>query len=242
MADPLLRQILPPEVTAVEAFGDDQSVKLFPEEEEAIARAVDKRRREFATARACARAALAQLGEPPVPIPRGLRGEPKWPEGLTGSITHCDGYRAAAVTRLTDVAALGLDAEPDEELPGEVLDMIALDAERAMLAALGATEPSVRWDRLLFCAKESVYKAWFPLARRWLGFEDAHVTIAGDGGTFGGPRHVMADGSRGGTFTAKLLVPGPRVAAASLTVLRGRWLAARGLIVTAVLIPAGPPG
>ena len=36
------------------------------------------------------------------------------------------------------------------------------------------------WDRLLFSAKESVYKAWFPLARCWLGFEDVtvHVDIA----------------------------------------------------------------
>ena len=51
------------------------------------------------------------------------------------------------------------------------------------------------WDRLLFSTKESVYKAWFPLAERWLGFEDARVTIDRDRGS----------------FAARLLVPGPRL-------------------------------
>ena len=38
-------------------------------------------------------------------------------------------------------------------------------AKRARLAALADALPGVAWDRLLFSAKESVYKAWAPIDR-----------------------------------------------------------------------------
>ena len=220
----MLEQILPPEVAVAETFGDQPGADLFPEEEAAIARAVPRRRREFATARKCARAALAQLGEPPVPILRGPRGAPLWPSGVAGSITHCDGYRAAAVARTSDIITVGVDAEPDQPLPGGVLDAISLPGERAELAALSARQPGACWDRLLFCAKESVYKAWFPVAQEWLGFDDAEIVIDADAGT----------------FTARLLVPGPLVPGPPLTCLRGRWLAGQGLVAAAIAVPAEP--
>jgi 4'-phosphopantetheinyl transferase EntD len=219
----VLEQILPPQVAVAEAFGELPGAELFPEEEAAIARAVPRRRREFATARGCARAALAKLGEPPVPILRAPEGAPLWPAGVAGSITHCDGYRAAAVARTSDIAAVGVDAEPDEALPGGVLDVVSLPRERAHIAGLSGRQPGVaHWDRLLFCAKESVYKAWFPLAQRWLGFEEAEVVIDADGGT----------------FTARLLVPGPLVAGSPLTCLHGRWRAGHGLVAAAIAVPA----
>ena len=67
---------------------------------------------------------------------------------------------------------MGVDAEPHDVLPDGVLDAISLPAERAELAALPS---GMHWDRILFCAKEATYKAWFPLTKRWLGFEDAHI-------------------------------------------------------------------
>jgi 4'-phosphopantetheinyl transferase EntD len=214
--------LLPPEVAAEEAFDDPPHVMLFPEEEAVIAKAVGKRRREFATARACARAALAKLGMPAVPIVPGPRGAPQWPPGVVGSITHCAGYRACAVARDRDVVTIGLDAEPHDTLPDGVLGAVASDAERSVLRTLAAAAPGVHWDRMLFSAKESAYKAWFPLTHRWLGFEDAHVTID------------PADG----TFTVRLLVDGPAVNGAVLTGFRGRWLVSDGLIVTTIVVPA----
>ncbi len=214
----MIEEIVPATVACAEAFDDPPDAVLFPQEAALITRAVDKRRREFTTGRACARTALGRLGVPAQPILTGERGAPRWPSGIVGSITHCDGYRAAAVARARDAATIGLDAEPDAALPGGVLDLVSLPAERARLAALAATAPGVCWDRLLFSAKESVYKAWFPLTRRWLGFEEADVTIGTDG-----------------TFTARLLTataPAPGVFA-------GRWLAASGLLLTAVTV-AGP--
>ncbi len=211
----MLERILTAETAVVEAFHDDPQAPLFPGEESAVARAVAARRAEFATARACARAALAQLGEPPVAIRRDPRGAPQWPAGIVGSITHCHGYRGAAVARISHMVTLGVDAEPDERLPDGVLDVIALPSERAQTSELATADPGISWDRLLFSAKESVYKAWFPVTQRWLDFESAHVTI-----------------DRGGSLSARLLVPGP------LTVLRGRWVADRGLLATAIVVTA----
>jgi 4'-phosphopantetheinyl transferase EntD len=218
----VIADLLPPGVAAVEAFGDLSDVTLFPDEEAVVARAVDKRRREFTTGRGCARAALNGLGLPPSPILPGLRGAPQWPDGVTGSITHCDGYRAAAVAYVRDVVTLGVDAEPDEPLPDGVLGLISLAGERARLGELAAAAPGVCWDRLLFSAKESVYKAWFPLTRRWLDFSEATVSID----------------PAAGSFTATLLVPGARVGGRQLDGFTGRWLASRGLVLTAIVVPA----
>ena len=218
----MIRRILPPGVAAAEAFADPPSVTLFPAEEAIIAKAVDKRRREFATARACARAALASLGLPPAPVLPGLRGAPQWPAGVVGSMTHCAGYRACAVAHDRDVLTIGLDAEPHDALPDGVLEAVASGDEQARLAALAIVAPGVRWDRMLFSAKESVYKAWFPLTRRWLGFEDAAITID----------------PANGAFTARLLVDGPEVNGAALTGFGGRWLVGGGLIITAIVVPA----
>jgi 4'-phosphopantetheinyl transferase EntD len=218
----VIEDILPPQVAVAEEFGDVEDVTLFPAEEAVIARAVGKRRREFITSRACARAALAKLGLPPVPIVPGLRGAPQWPAGVVGSITHCAGYRASVVARDQDVVTVGVDAEPHDKLPDGVLHAVSSGAEQAGLAALAARRPDVHWDRLLFSAKESVYKAWFPLTRRWLGFEEAHIDFD--------PAH--------GTFTARLLVDGPVVNGTQLTGFDGHWLVSRGLLSTAITILA----
>jgi 4'-phosphopantetheinyl transferase EntD len=218
----VIEAILPTGAAAEEAFSDPPGVALFPEEEAVIARAVDKRRREFTTTRACARAALARLDLPPVPIVPGLRGAPQWPAGVVGSMTHCAGYRACAVARDRDLLTIGLDAEPHDKLPDGVLGVVSSEEEREQLTALAAAVPGTHWDRMLFSAKESVYKAWFPLTRRWLGFEDASVTIDPENST----------------FTARLLVNGPRVHGLPLTGFSGRWLVGGGLIITAIAVPA----
>jgi 4'-phosphopantetheinyl transferase EntD len=216
----MLERILPASA-AVAATRTDLDATLYPEEEAIVARAVEKRRREFITARACAREALAQLGQPPQAIGTGSRGEPLWPAGLVGSITHCEGYRACAVARAGDLATLGVDAEPNQPLPDGLLADIALPEEREWLRYLRREAPEAHWDRLLFSIKESVYKAWFPLAERWLGFEDAVVGID----------------RQGGTFSADLLVPGPVLDGRELRRFRGRWLATDGLVMAAVAPP-----
>jgi 4'-phosphopantetheinyl transferase EntD len=91
------------------------------------------------------------------------------------------------------------------------------------LRALAAAAPSTYWDRLLFSAKESVYKAWFPLTDEWLDFHDATISF-----------------DRAGTFCALILVAGPGVGGRRLTELQGRWLQRAGLAMTAIAVPAAP--
>lgn len=217
----MLERILPPSV-AVVATGGDRSVELFPEEEAALGNAVEKRRREFITARACAREALAGLGLAAQPIPAGPRGEPIWPAGIVGSITHCAGYRACAVARASELLTVGVDAEPDAALPTGVLADIALPEERRWVEEAMGAYPGTSWDRLLFSIKESIYKAWFPLTGSWLGFEDAAVSVD----------------RAGGTFAANLLVPGPAIDGRVLDGFSGRWIGAEGLLLSAIAVPA----
>jgi 4'-phosphopantetheinyl transferase EntD len=218
----VISQILPPEVAAAEVFSDIANAKLFPEEEAVLSGAAAQRSAEFATARACARAALARLGLPAAPILPGPRGEPQWPAGAAGSITHCAGYRACAVAWTRELAAIGIDAEPNLPLPCGVLDTVASAVGRAWLWERMAMAPEVCWDRLLFSAKESAYKAWFPLTGRPLRFRD--VAIVAD--------------PAGSRFTVRLLVPGPAGAGRWPSGLEGGWLASNGLVITAVTVAA----
>ena len=178
----MIEEILPAAVAAVEAFDDPPHVMLFPQEEAVIARAVDKRRREFTTARHCARAALAALGCRRRRSCPASAARPGWPDGVVGSMTHCDGYRAAALAHGRDVRTIGIDAEAHEAAAGTACwTWSPSPAERARLRRLSAEEPGVCWDRLLFSAKESVYKAWYPLTRRWLDFAEADVELDASG-------------------------------------------------------------
>ena len=64
----------------------------------------------------------------------------------------------------------------------------------------GAADLQVHWDRVLFSAKESIYKAWFPLTGRWLGFEEASLSIDPAAGTFAARLHVTAESEFHGRF------------------------------------------
>ncbi|HEY0639448.1 MAG TPA: 4'-phosphopantetheinyl transferase superfamily protein [Pseudonocardiaceae bacterium] len=217
----MIGELLPKGVVTEERRDDASEDALYPEEAAVVARAVPKRRLEFTTVRVCARAALGRLGVTPGPLLPGERGAPRWPAGVVGSMTHCAGYRAAAVARSELVRSLGIDAEPHDVLPDGVLGQVALPVEQV---ELGALPGGTHWDRVLFSAKESTYKAWFPLTGRWLGFEEAHVRI-----------------EPSGTFRSQLLVPGPRCDGRVLDGFDGRWRVHDGLVLTAIAVPALVP-
>ena len=204
-----------------ELYSDPPGLTPLPEEEPLIAKSVVKRRNEFITVRYCARLALGELGFPAVPILKGDKGEPCWPDGVVGSLTHCAGYRGAVVGRGGAVRSVGVDAEPHDVLPDGVLDAISLPEERREMAALPA---GVHWDRIIFCAKEATYKAWFPLTKRWLGFEDAHITFDIDG-----------SGSAG-SFESVILIDGATLSGPPLKSLAGRWSVERELVLTAIVL------
>jgi len=216
----MLGMILPADVESEECFGAAPGGALFPEEEKIIARAVETRRRQYAVVRSCARTCLRRLGYPQVPILRGAGGEPKWPAGVQGSMTHCAGYAAAAVAPLPRISAIGIDAEPDAPLPDGVLDLVTTPAERKRLAVADLEPDSPNWDRLLFSAKEAVYKAWFPLVGEWLDHQEAEILFD----------------PQDGTFAALLLRDGLVIEGHPIRRVPGRWICERGILVTAVVM------
>ncbi len=165
----------------MEGFGALHASDLFPEESRLLGNVSEKRRAEFSLGRSCAHQALAKLGIERQPILRGACREPIWPKGVVGSITHCEGYCAAALGWSSEIAGLGIDAEFRRPLKADVLKLVATDRE---LRWNSGADPSIPWDLLLFSAKESVFKAWFPLVGTWLGFEEAEIDFDEDGNLF----------------------------------------------------------
>ncbi|TWG07417.1 4'-phosphopantetheinyl transferase EntD [Saccharopolyspora dendranthemae] len=209
----VIEELLPAGVATAETFDDPPEATLFDAEAGEIAKAVAKRRREFTSGRWCAHRAMRALGVPPVPLLRGERGAPQWPSEVVGSITHCAGYRGAAVARSGEVRSVGIDAEQHEPLPDGVLGVVSRPEEREHIAELAAREPGTCWDRILFSCKESVYKTWYPITGEWLGFEDAELEFSA------------------GAFTARL-----HKSASGLTGFTGRWLVRDGLVLSAITL------
>lgn len=165
--------ILPNQAVFFEMLGSHSGTLLDDERACLSQVAVEKRVREFTAGRHCARKALGRLGIPEVAILRGRSREPLWPAGVVGSITHCEGYCAAAVAKAADLAALGIDAEKNEPLPSGVENLVATEEEAGQFRQASTT--GIHWDKLIFSAKESFFKAWFPVTQKWLEFKDVEL-------------------------------------------------------------------
>ena len=150
--------------------GDEDA--LLTEEAAAFAGSVVKVRRASGAARIVARQLLQQFGHPPCALPKGAAGAPVWPAGIIGSMAHDSRIAVAAVGMRADVGALGVDIEPAEPLPSELLDLVATPQEQLKLAY------DAYRGRLLFVAKEAVYKAVYPLDRMFLEHHDVEINLA----------------------------------------------------------------
>jgi 4'-phosphopantetheinyl transferase EntD len=172
----MIATLFPPGVVTVTATDEMPHGALYPEEEICIRRAVPKRRREFTAGRLCARKALAQLGIEEFPLLAGEDRAPRWPTGIVGSISHTDGYCGVAVARVGDVVSVGFDAELAEPLSSELTSLVCTPSELAHASRLSAPGWT-GWTKLIFSAKESTYKCYYPLARTMLEFPDVEVVL-----------------------------------------------------------------
>lgn len=188
----------------------------LPVQEAALAESMQPARRaEFTAGRTQARLALGAIGVPVVALPRDEAGAPRWPSGITGSITHVRhgdiSFCAVAVSDQPSLLGLGLDAEPREPLPPRLGTRILTDRERDMAAGMPA------WvDRLLFSIKECVYKCFYPSSGRFLDFHDVEVEI-----------HMHA-----GEFT--VCIQPPILDEQTVAPLRGRFVTQDYLVMTAI--------
>lgn len=182
--------------------GDEHA--LLPEEAPAFSASVVKVRRASGAARIAARALLARLGHATCALPKGAAGAPIWPPGVAGSLAHDDRVAVAAVARSGDFGAVGVDIEPAEVLPAELLDMVATPLERLKIA-----DDPYR-GRLLFVAKEAVYKAVYPLDRMFLEHHDVEVNLADRKAVVRNGRVVELRFGMSTHVVALAFLPGPR--------------------------------
>ncbi len=171
---------------------------LFPAEERAIAKAVPRRRSEFAYGRQCARNALEKLGLGDIELPVGSDRAPIWPCDVVGSITHCDGFVGAVVTSKECYAGIGFDAEEATPLDSDLVRDVCTEQE---LAGTGLFHSNVLMAaKLAFCAKESVFKAVYPSCGVWLRFGEVELTFDTNARSFlidwGGHRLDLPGSSR----------------------------------------------
>jgi 4'-phosphopantetheinyl transferase EntD len=213
----LLEGVFPADVAVAWSRVSDAPPALFPEEAALLAKAVEKRRREFAHGRGCARRALTVHGAAAEPLLVGPLREPLWPRGFVGSITHDRELCVAVAARGDAYAGLGVDVEPDEPLTPSVAARIWSPAEAGAALALGIV-PDESAAKLVFAAKEAVYKCQFPITRTYVGFHGVSVALGA------------------GTFTAALTAPVPPLPAGfGFT---GVWRRAHGELFAAVWLAA----
>jgi 4'-phosphopantetheinyl transferase EntD len=162
-----------PELNAgcrVIAVGDEFA--LTPAELRPISRSIVSVRRASGAARIVARKLLAQLdAPPPIELPRSTSGAPRWPPGFVGSLAHDDEFAVAVVARSRSVRSVGIDIEPVLPLPEDLLQIVTTPHEREQL------DKDLVSARLLFCIKEAVYKATFPVDGVFLEHHDVDVCL-----------------------------------------------------------------
>lgn len=150
--------------------GDEHA--LMQAEAPAFASSVINVRRASGAARIVARQLLMRLGQSECALPRAPSGAPIWPAGVLGSLAHNSRVAVATVGMCRDIGALGIDVEPAEALPPELLDLVATPQERLKI------RDDPYQGRLLFVAKEAVYKAVYPLDQTFLEHHDVEIDLA----------------------------------------------------------------
>jgi 4'-phosphopantetheinyl transferase EntD len=154
------------------------------------------------------------------PILVGEDRAPVWPPGIVGSISHCRGLCAVAVARSSRIASVGLDVETGEPLSGDLLPLVVTASESTQLGMLPQRD-GLDWPKLLFSAKEALYKCYYPLARSFLDFQDVEVLFATDRDA----------------FSARIVRP-DAPSCAGYRELRGRFLVESNHVFTGVAVGA----
>jgi 4'-phosphopantetheinyl transferase EntD len=109
---------------------------------------------------------------PECAIPKRSSGAPIWPRGTVGSLAHDSAVAVAALASQREFASIGIDIEPAEALPPGVVETIATPREQLSLNAY------VYGGRLLFVAKEAVFKAVADRDHIFLDYHDVEVDLA----------------------------------------------------------------
>ena len=163
----LLDQMLPSGAEAfVEPITDREEFFEYPEEGKQLNKAVSKRRNEFIVGRRCARAALVKIGVEPCALVPDENRLPRWPVGVTGSISHTLGLCCAVAAHLDTIACLGVDLERTTRISSGVIERVVHPLEANFVG------DDKERGSLIFSAKEAFFKAQFPKWKVWPNFDD----------------------------------------------------------------------
>lgn len=217
---PELKSLLPVHVAYAELSEDSASEPLFAEEEAYVARAVDKRKREFALGRTCARRALGLLGIEAQPLIAQANRAVRWPAEAWGSVTHTEGFCAAAAALRTQVRGLGIDAEGRARVQEKLWSHIATPREIAWFRGAASEREAAERATLVFSAKEAFYKAQFCVSETFVGFHEVELDVMGAGSFV---VTVVQD-------IAQSFAAGARF--------EGRYVQLRDHVITALVIPS----
>ncbi len=182
-ADPLLSEVL----NATKAIVPDGCIaealrvstckgSIFSEEAVLVDGAVAKRKSEFKAGRLCAHKALARYGCSVEPVLIAERGQPAWPKGIVGSITHDRDLCLTVLGSKNEKCGIGIDITENAGLDRDVVTLICNTRE---IQDAGRNGSSLGYDpfRVVFSVKESIYKCLFPLVKEIFDFHDVEVDI-----------------------------------------------------------------
>jgi len=157
---------------APEMWGGD----IYPEEQDCVTNVATKRYREFTAGRLCAREVLKKLGIDNFPLLVGNSREPLWPPGIVGSISHCRDNCVVAAAKDVHIVNLGIDIEDATPLEAEIRSLICRKDEEQWV--IDVSEPAYSdWAKIIFSAKESVYKCLFPVTHVYLDFKEVQIAF-----------------------------------------------------------------
>lgn len=104
-------------------------------------------------------------------IPISLNRSPDWPQEVIGSISHNQYWVGAAVSKSESLLGIGIDFEVMGRTKLELARYIRSSEDLKTHHSLNDNELLT----LIFSAKESLYKALYPTAKCFFGFETAAV-------------------------------------------------------------------
>jgi 4'-phosphopantetheinyl transferase EntD len=158
-------------VLILDAIGDHRA-SLFSDEIALARDMTDQRALEFAAGRHVARTALVTLGLPGVSIPVGKGGEPLFPDGIAGSITHTSRHAAALVSGKRRYRSVGVDAD-DERALGTAAAYLMTAEEIALVMCQGHASSETQAQSVVFSAKEALFKCQYvATGKREMDFDE----------------------------------------------------------------------
>lgn len=175
--DALVEGLLDPGVQVEASALEFGVADLLAEEKPLVASAVESRQREFATGRVLARRLLRRSGRQDGPLLRDQDRLPVWPQGIVGSVTHCEGLCIVAIASARVQRGIGLDVEPDEGVRAGVDRVVCRGAEHDWVNAAEDADACSRRVKLIFSIKEATYKAFYPELRTFWSFQDVGVEV-----------------------------------------------------------------